>query len=73
MPSGIPMRTSSVGVPMIPRGSPSTMLNFTIPDEHVGAIVGRGGIITDIQQVLLSGVFVQPHFHVSFFFYKVFC
>ena len=54
------MQTNSVGgVPVIPGGSSPTTLNFTIPDEHVGAIVGRGGkIITDIQQVYF-GVVVQ--------------
>ena len=51
------MQTTSVGgVPVIPGGSSHTTLNFTIPDEHVGAIVGRGGkIITDIQQVRVRG------------------
>ncbi|KAI5084374.1 hypothetical protein GOP47_0000543 [Adiantum capillus-veneris] len=38
-------------LPSVLPGGPSTSITLSIPDEHVGAIVGRGGkIITEIQQ-----------------------
>lgn len=51
-------QTPPVAVPVMPGGSMTTSVTLAIPDEHVGAIVGRGGkIITDIQQS--SGVRIK--------------
>lgn len=47
----IAIQTPPVTVPVLPGGSGTTSVTLAIPDEHVGAIVGRGGkIITEIQQ-----------------------
>eukprot|EP00250_Pteridium_aquilinum_P001893 c12100_g1_i1 orf=312-1325(+) len=45
------VQTPPVAVPVLPGGSGTSSVTLAIPDEHVGAIVGRGGkIITEIQQ-----------------------
>lgn len=47
-----------VSVPVMPAGAMTTSLTLAVPDEHIGAIVGRGGkTITDIQQT--SGVRIK--------------
>lgn len=40
---------------IMPSGPPTHAITVAVPDEHVGAIVGRGGrTITEIQQVRLG-------------------
>eukprot|EP01018_Ginkgo_biloba_P032159 Gb_21138 [translate_table: standard] len=51
MPQMVGMRSSFPGaVPLLQSGRQTTA-TIAVPDEHVGAIVGRGGrVITEIQQ-----------------------
>lgn len=60
MPPLVPVPTSpgQVSVPLVPASPTTTSVTLAVPDEHVGAVVGRGGkTITDIQQT--SGVRIK--------------
>jgi hypothetical protein len=45
---------------IMPSGPPTHAITVAVPDEHVGAIVGRGGrTITEIQQVRLGVLYTR--------------